>query len=278
MLPVLITLGPIKIYSMGVFMVLGLLLGLYFWWKLGRDEHWDEIALFDIFFLSLFIFLLFGRLVYVVMHWSDLGTIYRYFAFLSYPGISYGWGIFGSLIGVTGFIREKGWDLWKALDVFVVVLAIIILISSIGAFLNGSNPGKMVGWGMPYPGLESRYIPVDLWKVIWGLISFIVVGRVRKNFRFYTWYRGEASLAKDGLAALIFLGLIGIYYLIAALLDDALLLVGKLPLIGIIGFGLLVIASCLIYLRSGMTIKWDLLQSKLSLLLSRLKKRLGRSL
>jgi len=263
---------------MGVLMLVGLLVGLFYWWKLGRDEHWDEIALFDVFFLSLFIFLLVGRLAYVVLHWSDLGTIYRYFAFLTYPGIAYGWGIFGSMIGAIGFVREKDWDLWKALDVLVIVIAIIILFGSIGAVLNGSNPGKVVSWGMNYPGLEGKYIPVDLWGVIWGIISFVVVARVRKNFRFYSWYKGEASLAKDGLASLSFGALIGVYYLVRAFIDDSLLMVGKIPLIGIFGLGLLVLASYFIYARSGVTIKWDLLKSKFSLIIKRRSKRRGGSL
>ncbi|MFH2019746.1 MAG: prolipoprotein diacylglyceryl transferase family protein [bacterium] len=275
MLPILFSLGPVKIYSMGVLMFLGLLLGLYYWWKLGRDEHWDEIALFDAYFLGFFIFLLVGRLGYVIMHWSDLGTVYRFFAFLAYPGIMYSWGILGSIIGTIAFVRDKNWDLWKVFDVLVIVLSILILFGSIGAFLNGSNPGKEVSWGVSFPGSESRYIPVDLWGVIWGVASFITVARVRKNFRFYSWYKGVASLAKDGLATLIFGGLTGVYYLIRAFLDDSLSKLGRFPIMGLIGVGLVIIAAYLIYVRSGTTIEWDLLQSKLSLILSKRHKRRG---
>jgi len=32
---------------MGVVMALGVFVALYFWWKMGRDEHLDEIELFD---------------------------------------------------------------------------------------------------------------------------------------------------------------------------------------------------------------------------------------
>lgn len=275
MLPILLTLGPVKIYSMGVLLFLGLLLGLYYWWKLGRDEHLDEIALFDAYFLNFFIFLLVGRLGYVIMHWSDLGTIYRFFAFLAYPGIMYGWGILGSIIGSIAFAREKNWDLWKVFDVLVIVLSILILFGSIGAFLNGSNPGKEVSWGVSFPGLEGRYIPVDLWGVIWGVVSFITVARVRKNFRFYSWYKGVSSLAKDGLATMFFVGLTGVYYLVRSFIDDSLSRLGSIPIMGAIGVLLVIVATYFISVRSGTTTVWDLLQSRLSYILSKRHKRRG---
>jgi len=66
MLPVLLQIGPVKIYAMGVMLAVGMVLSLYWWWKMGRDEHWEEIALFDTFFLAVLAFFVLGRIGYVI--------------------------------------------------------------------------------------------------------------------------------------------------------------------------------------------------------------------
>jgi len=37
---------------MGVMLALAFLAGLYWWWKMGRVEHWAEISLLDAYFLA----------------------------------------------------------------------------------------------------------------------------------------------------------------------------------------------------------------------------------
>lgn len=250
MLPVLVSLGPVKIYSMGVALTLGLFLGLFYWWKLGRDEHWDEIGLFDGFFLGLIAFFIFGRLGYVALHFEDLGTVYRLIAFLVYPGISYAAGIAGSLAALISFGRSKEWDMWKLLDIAAVVLPLILFFGFAGSLLNGSNPGRAMPFGLIFPGVEGRRFPVDIWGMIWSLITFGVAVRVRKNFRFYGWYKGTSSVAKDGLAAIVTLGLSGFYALVAGFLDDGFFWYW-LPVMSVVGLGALVISGISIYRRVG---------------------------
>lgn len=226
MLPILISLGPVKIYSFGVCLVIGLFLGLYWWWKMGRDEHFEEIALFDGFFLSLITFFVVGRVGYVLTHMADLGTWYRSLAFLTYPGLSGAAGIVASGIFMILFARAQGWQVWKVADAYVLVLAVILSFSGLGSLLNGSNPI----W------------QVNAWLMVWAILTFGVVARVRKNFRFYTWYKGEASMAQEGLASLIFVVGVGIYYLVTGIYRQAGWQVGILVII---------MGSILIYKRVG---------------------------
>jgi len=220
MLPILISLGPVKIYSFGVVMAIGFFLGLYWWWKMGRDEHWDEISLFDGFFLTTIIFLVVGRVGYVLLNMGEVGTLYRSLAFLAFPGINPLIGLLAATIFMILFARAQDWQVWKVMDSYVVTLAILVSLGALGGLLNGSNPGKEVSWGMVYPGETMARIPVDLWIFIWSLVTFAVVSRVRKNFRFYAWYKGESSVAKEGLAALIFVISVGVYYLVAGFINQ----------------------------------------------------------
>lgn len=178
-------------------MAIGLFIALYFWWKMGREEHFDEIPLFDSYFLSLLVFVGLGRLGYVLLHWADLGTLYRTLAILAFPGINVPIGGVASLGFIILFARERGWEVEKTLDSWVVTLSTILVFGGFGGLLNGGGVNRMV----------------DLWTLGWAIATFVVVSRVRKNFRFYTWYKGEASSAKEGLAGLVFAMLLGIYYL-----------------------------------------------------------------
>lgn len=262
MLPILISLGPIKIYSYGVCMMIGFFVSLYYWWKMGRDEHWDEISLFDGFFLSLITFFVAGRAGYAALHVSEVGTLYRSLAIFAYPGINITIGVIATIIFMWLFARANSWHLWKVADAYVVVLSILFTIGSIGGLLNGSNPGREVPWGLVYPGQDVARIPVDIWIMIWSIITFAVVSRVRKNFRFYSWYKGDSSTAQEGLASLIFLSSVGVYYMVASWIDQIYWKVGILPGEFLIGFSFAVLGYYLIYKRVGRrdTMTWSKLR------------------
>ncbi len=164
---------------------------------MGRDEHWDEIALFDGFFLSAIVYLIVGRIGYVLLHLSELGTLYRSLVILAYPGINATVGIVAAIIFMILFARGHGWHEWRVGDAIGVALAMMLVMGGLGAVLNGSNPV----W------------QANLWLLVWAIVTFAVVSRVRKNFRFYAWYKGELSMAAEGLASLIFVFSVGIYYL-----------------------------------------------------------------
>lgn len=249
MLPILVSLGPIKIYSYGVFLFLALFAGLYWWWKIGRDEHWDEVKLFDAYFVAVMGYIVFGRIGYVLVT-PDLHSLSAALGLLSFPGLNAIVGIFASFLIVGFFARRNDWESWKVADAYVVVLATILVIGSFGAILNGSNPGLISEWGIVHPGQVEKRIPVDMFTFFWSLIVFGIASRVRKNFRFYSWYKGDASVAKEGLAALVFGLITGVYWIVAGVLDDGSRL-GNIPYLSILGFWVVMGTGCMIYLRSG---------------------------
>lgn len=249
MLPILINFGPVKIYSYGLLFFGAIFVGLYWWWKIGRDEHWDETKLFDIFFIGLFCYFVFGRLGYVVMH-QELKDFGQILELLTHPGLFVPMGVLGSFGSTFLLARKNDWEIWRVMDTFAVVLATILVVGSMGAILNGSNPGLISQWGIVHPGQTDKRIPIDVFAFGWSLVAFGVVSRVRKNFRFYSWYKGEASVAKEGLASLVFLELLGLYWLGIGWLDDGIRWYG-IPILTIVGGLMVVGVGCMIYLRSG---------------------------
>ncbi len=250
MLPILLKLGPITIYSYGIFLTLGLFTGLYWFWKMGRDEHWDETWIFDAYFVSVAMYLLFGRVGYVLLN-PELHNLTNALSLLSHPGISTTAGVLASLITIILFARRAELELWKVLDAWTVVVSIVFVIGSVGAILNGSMPGVQSSMlGYIHPGDTVPRLSGDLWTFVWSLISFGVVSRVRKNFRFYSWYKGEASVAKDGLAAHVMVTMTGLYATVSGLILEG-QRIWVIPRLSMIGLGLIMISILAIYYRSG---------------------------
>ncbi len=221
MLPVLLTVGPVKVYAYGLFLFLSLFFGLFWWWRLGRDENLDEVKLFDAFFLSLVWFVIGGRLAYWWWGGGQGWQWWQIFDLWDYPGLIDWFGLSLAGLSLISYSRRQNWQIMKILDMAVVVLSFILMGVNIGGFLNGSNPGKEVAiFGVRYPGSQSLVFPVDLWGVVWFGLGLWLVAKVRREFRFYSWYKGKRGVAKDGLSFLVFVGWVGGYYLGDYFLDD----------------------------------------------------------
>ncbi|MCE7897898.1 MAG: hypothetical protein DPW11_01950 [bacterium] len=250
MLPILLKLGPITIYSYGVFLAMGLFAGLYWFWKMGRDEHWEETWIFDTYFVATFTYLIVGRVAYVLLN-PELYSFSRALSILAYPGISAVSGIVATLLVILFLSRKAEIDFWKVMDAWVVVLMIVMVITSVGSIFNGSMPGlESSSFGYVHPGDNVPRLSGDLWTFIWSLLTFGVVSKVRKNFRFYSWYKGEASVARDGLAGLVLLALSGLYACVLGFMLEG-QRIWLIPRTTIIGILVLFISLVLIYFRSG---------------------------
>lgn len=195
---------------------------------MGRDEHWEEIELFDSYFLALIVFGVVGRVVYVLLNWGEMGTLYRTLAVLAFPGFNVIAGVVGSILLLWTTAGEHEWEIPKMLDAWSVAISVAAVFFAIGGLLNGS----------------SGVIAIDGWSLGWSLMTFLTLSRIRKNFRFYSWYRGNASVAKDGLASYAGLVLAGIWGIGAGIIL-------KSWVYGGVGMGIVILGITLIYNNIG---------------------------
>ena len=108
MLPVLLNLGFIKIYTYGVFLVLGFFWAIFLLWKNIRLTSFKEEDVFDGLFLSMFGSIFFGRLVYVFLNFKDFGfNLLKYILINGYPGISLYGSIFGGFFVLYLFTNSR---------------------------------------------------------------------------------------------------------------------------------------------------------------------------
>ncbi|KKP68263.1 MAG: Prolipoprotein diacylglyceryl transferase, partial [Candidatus Roizmanbacteria bacterium GW2011_GWC2_35_12] len=202
MLPVLLDLKFIKIYTFGVFLVLSFFWGSFMLWKNIRLTQHSEDDVFDGLFLSMFSGLFFGRLVYVVVNFKEFGFSFMKFILINgYPGLSVYGAIGGGALALFLYFLSKKINFRSIGDYFVTPLFIALIFGKLGSFFSGSEVGavtkfflkiKYVGF-KEYRHLTSFYEALLL--MVGAYISYRLLFEIRKEklqkgflMYFFLWY------------------------------------------------------------------------------------------
>lgn len=186
MYPILLTIGPIKIYSFGLFLTLGIIIGSFVVWREGRNAKLDEQRLVDFLLVELFLGLLGARIYYLILHFSDFGLApFKWLLFFHFPGLSFIGAIFGGLIGALIFVRRQGWSFWQLGDFLVLGLSLGEAIGRIGAFLGGSAYGAITNLplGVPMIGLLGKRHPTQIYELIVAFFTFLLLLKLEKKWQ-----------------------------------------------------------------------------------------------
>lgn len=252
MKPVLLQLGPITIYSMGVFLFLAILLGSFVVYKKGKEYHFEEEEMFDVVFKCLFWALLGGRIVYVVLNFEQFGwSVLRWLWVTHYVGINLWGALAGASLWLMVWAKKEDEKVFEWLDVLALGTMLGLGIGMIGAFLNGSFQGVESSFflAVSWPGREG-VIPVQLWAAGLLLGGFGWLMKAEGNFRTFEWYRGGKTEAKSGFIVFASLIWLGVVWLILASwrVRPEWLMPGLVLLSGLVG----------LYWRSGREWRQDL--------------------
>ncbi len=142
MLPILFSIGKIKIYTYGVFLTLGFFWGLFFIWKNIRLTSYSEEKIFDGVFLSLFGALFFARFFYVLANFKSFGFSFLKFILINgYPGLSLYGALFGGVLTLYLFSLVNKIRFSYLVDYLNTGLLVALGFGKLGAFLSGSEVG-----------------------------------------------------------------------------------------------------------------------------------------
>lgn len=165
MYPILISIGRIHIYTHGVMIVLGIILGSLVLYLLARKKGYKTGFLFDTIIYSIFGGLIGARLAYVIFYYNQFANFKEIF-FIWYGGlISYG-GIIGGLMVAWLILHFKKKNISAWFDIAIIGLMVGWAIGRIGCLLAGDSLGivsasKLAIWGR---------LPTQLFESIWALI------------------------------------------------------------------------------------------------------------
>jgi len=198
MYPILFQIGPITIYSLGVFWALGALAGSWITsLELRRSRYKPELA------SSMVVAAAAGglvgaRLLLILEEWSNFIRAPWDFIF-SGAGFSWYGGLIGGALAVTWVVRRRGIPWLTAADISAPAAAVGYGIGRIGCFLAGDAtwgkitdvpwamafPNAVFGWvdpltGLPYPP-GVRVHPTQIYETIQSLIVFGILWPLRKK-------------------------------------------------------------------------------------------------
>ena len=148
MLPILLRLGPITIYSFGVFLSLAVLLASFLVWKQARKKGLPEEKVFDVFLLTVFTALIGARLGYVFSNWGVFGVDpSRIFLFNHYAGLSFSWGFVSGLGMMIASAKALEMEALLIADFFALAFSWAVIIGWTGCLLDGclAAPASLTG-------------------------------------------------------------------------------------------------------------------------------------
>ncbi len=167
--PILLSLGPVTIYSFSVFLVLSWFLFSFLFWRNLRSGGTEEDRIFDLTFYATIVAFIFARAGFVLTHWELFSdTWLKIIALWVTPGLSLYGGVLGGVATLVYMSRTTKVRLGLVLDALAHALPWALIIGLIGAFLEGTLVGKIseVPWALRIDGLPGRRHPVALYEII----------------------------------------------------------------------------------------------------------------
>lgn len=188
MLPVLLDLGFIKIYTYGVFLLLSFFWAAYFLWKNILLTSYKEEDIFDSVFISLFGGLMFGRIEFVVMHFSEYSwDLLKFFLLNGYPGIGYLGFLLGFFLTFAIMLKRQDIPVAKVIDCVVPPLLLAIGIGKLGAFFSGTEIGTQTTFpiSLIYQNIDGLRHLTPLYEATFyfmgSYFSFLILRSIRRD-------------------------------------------------------------------------------------------------
>jgi len=224
MLPVLVSLGPLTIYSYGVFLALGFLVGLFVVWKKGREAYFDEESLYDTVLVTALFALVGARFFYLVTHPADFGyNVFSWVNLIGRPGFSHLGAIIGGGCGLWWKTKRSRLDFFAVADALSPGTTVVTIFGWLGAFLNGTAIGvpTTLPWGITFPGLLEKRHPAQIYALLLTIGLFTFLWWSESKYRTFNWYRGNKSSARPGFLTMTYLVGMGLTGLLVSLVTTA---------------------------------------------------------
>lgn len=204
MLPVLIELPFLKIYTFGVFLVLAFFWSAFLLWKNFLLTSYKEEEMFDGLFLSMAGGFFISRLVYVVFHFDSFGfDLLKFILINGYPGLSLYGFVGGFIVSFYVFTRSRKFRFSEIIDYFVPSSLLALGIGKLGSFFAGTEVGTRTDFFLKikYVGFENMRHLTGVYECILFLLGALISyqllftirrGSLQKGFNafFFLWYLG----------------------------------------------------------------------------------------
>tara|TARA_Y100000589_G_scaffold18695_1_gene15504 strand:+ start:11694 stop:12494 length:801 start_codon:yes stop_codon:yes gene_type:complete len=183
MYPVLISYGPIEIYTYGVFLALAFYFSVQWAVRIGTRRGFDEEMILNLAVVSILSAILGARSAYVYVYWDQFFADRYWDIFKVWQGglVFYG-GLIGGVCGGITYWWLKRMSILAMLDVAVMSVSLGHAIGRVGCFFYGCCYGKIVpigsAWlslGHQFPHLDGIRYPVQIMASVGNALIFILL-------------------------------------------------------------------------------------------------------
>jgi phosphatidylglycerol---prolipoprotein diacylglyceryl transferase len=196
MLPVLLELGKLKVYSYGLMLALGFIVGGYLY-RRELKRYGLSPDLGDWIIMGALIGGIFGAKVYSVIEGLKELGVASLKDFFSGAGLVWYGGLIGGTIAVIIVMKTKHAPMMQCLDIIAPLLILGYAFGRMGCFLSGDGdygPPSDLPWAMAFPnGTVPTLVkvhPTPLYEIIFCLAIFAFLWRIRKRNLHLGWMFG----------------------------------------------------------------------------------------
>ncbi len=192
--PVLVTIGPLRIYYYGVIFVLGIAITYFMFRRLARERglplsarDFDDYIIYSV--IGVVAGARIGSILSELPHY--LSSPLRIFAFWE-GGMAFHGGLVGLLIAGLIYCRKKKISFYDVADLTVIPAALALGFGRIANFVNGEFYGTIttLPWGVKFPAADGFRHPVQLYEALKNFFMFEVLWLIKgkslpKGFLFW---------------------------------------------------------------------------------------------
>jgi len=190
--PVLFQIGPITIYTYGVFVACGFILGISLALRQAKREGYDPQIILDLAFYVILAGIIGSRIFYVIQNLSSYKgsplSVWKIWE----GGLVFHGGLLFAIPVAWILIKRQNFSFWGMLDLFAPSLAIGQALGRIGCFFAGCCYGlpTQLPWGVTFTDPKSLALqgipihPTQLYHLSACLMIFLILIFFRKPSRF----------------------------------------------------------------------------------------------
>lgn len=185
MLPIILRLGSLNVYSYGLMLFISFILGIKITEARAKKFGVDPKKITDLALVVLLAVVIGARLLYVIFHWSEFrNDLLAIIAFWrgGLAGLMFYGGLVLAILAGIFYVKSQKLPLLKMFDAVTPAIVLGEFFTRIGCFLNGCCFGKPTNlpWGIIFPQASpagdifpnTKIHPTQLYSSIAGLLLF----------------------------------------------------------------------------------------------------------
>lgn len=181
--PIICTIGPFSIYSYGFILVMAFSLNSWLACKEAKKQHINPEMIFNFLFVVFISGIIGARIFYVSENINYYLKNPLEIIMLQYGGLSWFGGLILGAVSGSIYLRKKGLEIYRVLDLVIPYVALGQSIGRIGCLLNGCCFGKESPYGIYLEIHKLTLIPTQIYSSCILLIIFIVLRLLQEKPR-----------------------------------------------------------------------------------------------